>query len=396
MLKALRNPKVLAVLGAGMTAAAALAMRNADMGEDDDGVPWWDKIPDEVKERNMVFVLPPGSTQGEGIPGSPQGRYIKVPMPYGYNFFAVLANQVADVMRNMRDPNHGRTAIAGSAKALNAFLGSWLPTPELGRAITTEDDASAGKSLALFAAPDVVSPLLQAALNQNAFGRKIFPDDPSSRNLPDSARYFTGQEGTVYQRTAEELNRLSGGGAFRSGFFDFSPAAIENIVRGYGGGPASFVMDSLNVAYARQSIDRPEWEWRRAPFAKQLYGVIDDETDRGTGYERMREAEAVLSPLQKAKAARNFEEVRAIQEEHPALSRLGKDLRNVQEKLTTLRKQELAVLRNDELSDPEKYARMQKLNTRRREALNLFTKRFDSLTQAQADKEEAEEEVTQP
>lgn len=391
MLQALRSPKVLSVLGAGMTAVVGIVLMNAGMGEDDDGVSWWDKIPDEVKERNMVFVLPPGSAQGEEIPGSKTGRYIKVPMPYGYNFFAVLAMQFADLWRNNQDPTKGRSMTAGAARALNAFLGSWLPTPELGRAFTTADDATAGKSLALFAAPDAFSPLLQVALNQNAFGRKLSPDDQTSKDLPDSARYFAGQEGTVYQRAAEGLNRMTGGGDFRSGLFDVSPASIENIVRGYGGGPASFILDLANVFYVRQNIERPAPEWRRAPFVKQLYGVIDAETDRMVAYDRMQDVEAVITPLKKAKRAGKWDEARAIRAEDPAMAELGDELLAVRKQLTALRKRELAIMTNDTLSDPEKYVRMQAMNEQRRSALQRFNKRFDSAVRKQEGKERMEE-----
>ena len=58
--QALKSPKVLATLGGAMTGVASLALANASMGgDDDDGVAWWDKIPAEVKDRNLIFILPP-------------------------------------------------------------------------------------------------------------------------------------------------------------------------------------------------------------------------------------------------------------------------------------------------------------------------------------------------
>ena len=62
--QALKSPKVLATLGAGMTGVAMLALQNASMGDDDDGTAWWDKIPQEVKDRNLIIILPPGSKAG--------------------------------------------------------------------------------------------------------------------------------------------------------------------------------------------------------------------------------------------------------------------------------------------------------------------------------------------
>ena len=105
--QALQSPKVLATLGAGMTGVALLALQNASMGDDDDGVPWWDKIPQETKDRNLIIVLPAGAKEGEPVPGSKIGRYVKIPMPYGWNWFATIANQATDLWRHGQDPARG-------------------------------------------------------------------------------------------------------------------------------------------------------------------------------------------------------------------------------------------------------------------------------------------------
>lgn len=129
--QAMTNPKVQAAIGTAMLGVAALALRNIGMGDDDDGVAWWDKIPDEVKERNLVIVLPPGSTAGEAVPKSKTGRYVKVPMPYGYNFFAVIANQMVDVWRHSQDAKRGRDLVRGGVtgpSALSRRAGCRPPT----------------------------------------------------------------------------------------------------------------------------------------------------------------------------------------------------------------------------------------------------------------------------
>ncbi|MBI5270702.1 MAG: hypothetical protein HY856_13605 [Burkholderiales bacterium] len=324
--QALRSPKVLATLGMGMTGMFLLALRNASMGDDDDGVAWWDKIPDEVKERNLVIVLPPGASGGESIPASKVGRYIKVPMPYGYNFFAVVANQMADVWRHSQDPRRGRDATKGMLKAAQAFMGAWVPATEVGRSFETPEAA------ALAFVPDALNPLVQNALNLNTFGRKMRPDDARSEALPDSQQFFIGQHGTLYQQLASELNAATGGDEVTPGLIDVSPASIENVVRGYGGGPASFAMDLLNVVYVRHSVERPAADWSKAPFAKQLTGVIDDETDRLVGYERLMDAEEKDARLDAA-SKMGGDKVRALLEREGRTASLGDQALAVRQQL---------------------------------------------------------------
>lgn len=372
MLQALKSPKVLATLGAGMGGMFALALRNAGMGDDDDGVAWWDKVPDETKERNVIIMLPPGASGGEGVPGSKTGRYLKIPMPYGYNFFAVVANQAADYWRHSQDPKRGRSALEGANKALNAFMGAWIPVAELGTALTKDP-----KGLAMMATPDALNPIMQNVINMNAFGSKMTPDDPQSRYMPDSTKYFAGQAGTLFQKGAEQLNALSGGSRYEPGLIDMAPASLENLVRGYMGGPASFVLDIGNAVYARQSLERPDLERQRLPFVKQLYGVIDAETDRMVGYERLDKAEQKLARAQQAKKDGNMEALRQMMGDEAPMLALGEEIKLTREGLAKLRKDELSIINSTTLSDGDKLARLRMMNERRRRVLQDFNRAYD-------------------
>jgi len=379
--QALRSPKVLGTLGVGMLGMFALALRNAGMGDDDDGVAWWDKIPDEVKERNLVIVLPPGASGGEQVPSSKLGRYLKVPMPYGYNFFAVVANQVADVWRHLQDPRRGRGMVDGTAKAANAFLGAWVPVAELGKAVDNQQTA------VLAAVPDALNPIAQVALNVSTFGRKMRPDDQASEAMPDSQKFFAPQAGTIFQKAAAGLNGATGGSAWTPGLVDVAPSTIENVLRGYGGGPVSFGLDVLNAVYARQSLARPEVELHKLPFAKQLYGVIDDETDRLVGHERLDDATKKAGRLELAGKQGGSQAVQEVLREDGKVAGLGDAVQSAREKLSELRKAELVVLADPKLSDVEKYARLQRYNALRRQVLQAFNRAYDAsvlATQQQA------------
>lgn len=379
IMQAMTSPKVLATLGAAMLGVAGLALRNAGMGEDDDGVAWWDKVPDEVKERNIVIMLPPGAASGERVPGSQIGRYVKVPMPYGYNFFAVVANQVVDAWRHSQDPRRGRDALGGAAKAFSAFMGAWIPVQELSRSIGPGGDM---ESLALLAAPDALNPIMQIAVNKSNFGRELRPEDARSKNAPDSGKYFPGQAGTIFQRAAEAGNAATGGDAYRSGLFDVAPSTLETVARGYGGGPASFTLDLINGFYLRQSISRDQPRYEALPFAKQLYGVIDAETDRMMGYQRLEEASKIVDPLQRAMDDGDGKAARSMVAEFGPMIALGSTIEQTREQLSELRKLELAIIAADG-GEATKYARLQTVAEKRRRVLQQFNVAYDRAIVAQ-------------
>lgn len=384
VLKAASHPKVAATLGMGMLGIAALALRNAAMGDDDDGVAWWDKIPDEIKERNLIIVLPPNITSGEEIPGTKNGRYVKVPMPYGYNFFASMANQAVDVWRNSQDEKRGRAPTKAAVKLFGAFMGAWIPVPELGKSF---DDLRTGT---LAFVPDAAGPVVQTWLNRNAFGREIFPSDRQSEHLPDAGKTFPNQVGTLYDKAAKGLNRLAGGSDYESSSWltDIAPGSLETVIRGYGGGPVQFGLDIVNAIYVRQSISRDAVRTESLPFVKQLWGVIDAETDRLTGYERLTEAESRIAPYKRAvKDAQTSEsageDAARLGEEWSEILALGDMVKHTRMRLADIRDRELQAVKSDE-PDPVKYARLMQMAEYRRKELQNFNRAFDEATQERA------------
>lgn len=390
--QSLKHPRVIGTLGVAMMGVAALALRNAGMGEDDDGVSWWDKIPDSVKERNFVIVLPPGSSGGEGVPGSKVGRYVKVPMPYGYNFFAVVANQIVDLWRRAQDPRRGRGVKEATVNAFSALMNSWLPVGSLGQAATAGSDESGAKGLVLMATPDALDPIMQSMLNQSAFGRKMTPDDPRAEKRPDSENYFSGQAGQPFQRAAAALNRVTGGSKYESGLIDLSPATLENLARGYLGAPMSFGLDVVNAMYARHGIERPELDVKRLPFAKQFYAVIDNETDRMTGYARLDKAETLAEPIRRAKKVGDDIDVERLSDQSGSLAELGRAAQQSRRKLSALSKREREIVEGGQGAG-DKYALLMENAAQKRQVLQDFSRAYDDalLDAVKAKKKEAKQ-----
>jgi hypothetical protein len=245
----------------------------------------------------------------------------------------------------------------------------------------------------LAAVPDVLNAPAQALLNINSFGRAMYPErGQQDENISDSSKFFAGQAGTIFQRAAATLNEKTGGNEFKGGLLDFTPATLENLARSYGGGPVSFALDMANMVYVRQSIERPDIDIRRAPFIKQLYGEIDSETDRQAGFQRLDKIHEVLDPIAAAKSAKRPELAAAMREEAGPVGNLGGVLKVINKQLTTLRKQELAIIANDE-SDSQKYAALMELSQRKREVFHRLNRAYDD---AMRDPKPKAELATQP
>ena len=90
---------------AGMTMFAFFqaALNDAFGPEDDDGRTFYEKIPDYVKERNMLFVNP-FAKKPKGRKAKWEDYYFKVPLPYGYNIFHNMGGSYVRCDYGLQEP----------------------------------------------------------------------------------------------------------------------------------------------------------------------------------------------------------------------------------------------------------------------------------------------------
>lgn len=347
MLEALKSADVQKALGMGMASIFGLALANAVVGgdDDDDGMAYWDKIPDQVKDRNLIIMLPPGVDAGESV--GKQGRYIKIPMPYGYNSFATLASTAADVIRHQLNPARGVSPTKGLARAAGSFLGSWFPVSDVAPSIGNP------RAVALAFVPDSLDPIVEPALNINSFGKQLYPEGMGQDRLPDSEKVFGAQKNTWTHKTARWINDATGGSQYHDGLISVTPATVGNIVRGYGGGVAGFIT-SIADTVATQGVHRDRVEWWRAPFVKQLYGEVGVMESQALAYERLQQIEEVAEPIRRAKKANDLKAVEAMREQAGPFASLGRVAKDARQRLTVVRKNEARVIESDRMTDAEK------------------------------------------
>ena len=142
----------------GMAAMLALAMSD----EDEDGELYYNKIPDYIKERNLIFMRPNGKD------------YFKIPLPYGFSMFANLGTAAVEVGAGHKEID---TAMM---QMVSSFMNSLSDLVWPVKGFFTK----AGKS----AVPTVFKPLVDVMTNETYFGGPVYTENlPYGLQRPESS-----------------------------------------------------------------------------------------------------------------------------------------------------------------------------------------------------------------
>jgi len=236
---ALKNKRVQKIVGGVMVTSFALALYNREAGgDDDDGVPYYDKISDYIKQTNMIFMHPDGS-----------GDYTKIKMPYGYNVFWYTGVALNDVMYRS-DRTVIEAGLAMASTALNAFA------------------PIQGADLLDTVTPTVLKPFEQSARNINFMGSGIVPESPFDKyDRPDSQKKFKSTNPQLVS-LMESINALTGGDQTHSGLVDVSPETIKHYTGWLFGGAG--LTATRTVGLGADIVTGEDIEMRNVPFARTL------------------------------------------------------------------------------------------------------------------------------
>lgn len=220
----------------------------AIMGDDEDGLNKYDKIPAYIKETNLIIPMPFGD-----------GGYIKIPLPYGYNVFWSMGTTLDTVMAGHQHPADGALSIMKNA------LSNITPL-----------DPSQG---AVAFVPTIFKPLVELAANKNFAGAPIKPEGYSTDMLPEHMKSWE-RTPQGYKDVAWYLNFITGGFMTKSsiGALDISPETIEHLANSYLGGIYRIFSQSLDLAMS--PMMGYQVEAKNIPLLNRLYGVSDDDNTR--------------------------------------------------------------------------------------------------------------------
>lgn len=365
----LKNPKMQGYLAAGTAGALALALANATAGGDDedDGQAYWDKIPDYVKERNLIIMLPPATEVDGAEKVGTKGRYIAIPVQYGLNIFTVVGYNVADLIRHSADETRGKSWLQAGARIASTVFDSFNP---FGSGMDNVHSA------AMTVMPSVLDVVYQYAAGVNGFGRPTSPGKSDTDTSPDSENVNARQSGGIAHRVARWVNSVTGGDEAEPGLVDVAPGTLEQTWRNLTGGTGMFIGDVLTIA-AKQIDDQfgggeNDYFVRDIPIFRKVYGEADGDVDQSLFYERRRQiTEARTVEKRKAELGRDFTDRRQV-----ALASMATDGNKFARALSGIRKEMIAVGKDDEMSDSEKKVRLRELKVERDDLTREFNRLF--------------------
>ncbi|EON5055453.1 LPD38 domain-containing protein, partial [Escherichia coli] len=337
----------LAAVGAGYLLGS---LNRSVAGEDDDGVNWYDKVPSHVKERNLVIM--------KSMFGGKAGEYWSIPLPYGYNVFFLLGHTAEGVAAG------DLTASRAAGNVVGGILGAFSP-------IGSETSETLSGALLKNAAPTILRPFANLAMNENFMGAQIYQENmPFGTPKPDSQ---LGRRSTpeAYKAFASWLNAFSGGSQYRSGAVDITPESLKYWVDYISGGTGRFISKTTDAAVkSLNGIDIPE---QQVPFLGKISGEVMPYADQQKMYDRMTEVAQYHAEL---KSLTGAERTAFIDENNGKLSMNGL-MQDTRKRLKDLRKQRDAIYADSTLSLAQQSAMVKSVERDMKIAVDRFNREYN-------------------
>lgn len=253
----------LTAVGAGYLLGS---LNRAGAGQDEDSVNWYDKVPDYVKEHNLVIM--------KSLFGGKAGEYWSIPLPYGYNMFYLLGSTAEGVTRG------NLTASKAAGNIVGGMLGAFNP-------LGSEDSKTLTGTLFKNAAPTILRPVADLWANENFMGTQIYQENfPGGTPKPEST---LGRRSTpeAYKAFANWLNTSTGGSQYRSGALDINPDKMKYWIDYVSGGMGRFAGKTIDAAAKTYNgIDIPP---QQIPFLGKISGKVMPYADQQAMYDHIDE-----------------------------------------------------------------------------------------------------------
>lgn len=361
LVKVLKNPKVQVAMAGVSGVGMMLALYGASAGgEDDDGEKYWDKIPSYVKERNLVIMLPPGDALAGGIDRvGKRGRYVTIPVQYGFNIFPNLGYMIADVLRNAEDKRRGVTPTKAALHMTSVVFGSVNP---FGGSVDVTD----GVQVLLAVSPTLTDLPLQLVNERGTFGNPSAPSKSPWDKRPDSERMFVSQQDTVPARIAKAINELGGGNEGKAGSImgvetSVTPGTIQTLISATTGGLGSFV-EQIGSSVMAMTGEGKDLKANKIPFVNRFYGEVDESANIRSAAERMAQIRKLSDEVKaQQKVGLNPE----LKDDEQKLMALAGMQDSYQRQQAQMRKAELEIIKDSKLTDAQKTLERRRIEVER-------------------------------
>jgi len=223
-----------------VTGIIATSFLNAMLNELNDDEDELELLTDSDRDRKMVWKLPDGGS-------------ITIPLPYGYNVFWALGQ---NMYRYVSEKTNASQFMAATISSVN---GAFNP-------FSSAIDDDAGAALIQSITPTAIKPIVELGMNKNWRGAPIKPEQfPFGPKKKESELYFS----TVRKPSRKVTEFLS-----ELGVAEISPEIIDYTVDFLGGGLGRFITNSGELIYdVATGEDVPEY---RIPFYRQFYMKPND------------------------------------------------------------------------------------------------------------------------
>ncbi|EJY0556718.1 hypothetical protein RHT99_002156 [Salmonella enterica] len=336
----------LAATGAGYLIAS---LNRAGAGQDDDGVNWYDKVPDYVKEHNLVIM--------KSLFGGKPGEYWSIPLPYGYNMFFLLGGTAEGVIRG------DLKATRAAGNIVGGLLGAFNP-------LGSEDSKTLTGTLLKNATPTIFRPAMDLAMNENFMGTQIYRENfPGGTPKPEST---LGRRSTpeAYKVFADWLNRTSGGSQYRSGAVDINPDIMKYWIDYVSGGMGRFAGKTLDAA--AKSYNGTDIPSQQIPFLGKISGQVLPYDDQQKMYDRIDELRQYDAEL---KTLRGADRTAFLNKYRGQISMNG-IIHQTQSQLKNLRKQRDEIYSDPTLSAREQSQRVKAVELRMKAVTDHFNRAY--------------------
>lgn len=272
MIRALKNPKVLATTVGLITAASVSNDAHKDSIDPD----WRDKVSDFERSSNFVIVL-----------DNKDGKFRRIDIPVGWGIKPIKV-----MVDTLHDKAVGKSKGSSALKVAKAIAGGYNP---LG-----------GNSLLQSAVPTIGDVATDITTNTSFSGGSITPKgselaNPSKRYYPETPETLGGRLAIKLVQGTEEIG------------LDLTPEDVKYIIKSYGGGPLNFSTGMYNML--DEAIHGEYVKEEDRVMMRRFYKVSDPERlDKYMGSQTIK---AMVKKVQEAKTQQ--ERIEIIREELPKI-----------------------------------------------------------------------------
>lgn len=316
-----------------------------DDDEDELGLSMYDRIPEWEKKSNIIIPY-----------GTEAGEYVKIRMPYGYNFFHNLGRLTAAYLRGAKEEDGKPVGLGKTiAKTMRAFSDAIVP-PGLSEGMV----------------PTVAQPFVDILKNEDYFGSPIQPTKFPGDEKPDSQNYYPSVN-PVAREIAGFLNRITGGNEFRPGLVDVSPESLMHVLQTYAGAAGALVTNTVSAVHRGTAealgynTEDPSLDLSDVPFARKFFGTVSPWQRRDITYQRLGELEVLADEAKVDKT---------LAREHRRELALVDDARKLRRELSAMRKKRRQIQNDEALSIADRRGKVDRIDEREREVMAAFNRRY--------------------